>query len=175
MRRSCGMHAALASVMARPHPRDLFTWLCTVPASTLLIICLVLPQVRDGSGHVKTPFETDTWPMMIVIAVLGVLPILWRWRPAQRPILVCIGTITAGVLIMSVVGIAALLVLAFVQRLGEEEIAALCGFCLVLAFLILFPLVGLFTTFLVGAELTWGAAWLMLIGMIGWASASARR
>jgi len=161
--------------MARLHPRDLFTWSCTLPASSVLFLCLFLPQVKDCHGHVKSPLDTNSWPFMIGVAVLGVLPIAWRSPQLRRPILALVGTLTAALLILSVVGIAALIVIAFVQRLSEEELAALCSFCLVLAFLILFPLVGLFATFCIGAELTWGAAWLQLIGMLGWAFAAAKR
>ena len=165
----------LRADMARPHARDLFTWVCTLPASTVLVVCLFLPQVKDCNGRVQTPVDTNTWPLMIIVALIGVLPIAWRWPSLRQPILAFVGMLTAAVLIVSVIGIVALVLIAFVKRLREEELAALCSFGLVLAFLIVFPLVGLFATWRIGGELTWAAAWLQLIGMLGWAFAAARR
>lgn len=141
----------------------------------MLVVCLFLPQVRDCNGHIKTPVDTNTWPLMIIVALLGILPIAWRWPALRQPILAFVGTLTAALLIVSVIGIVALFLIAFVKRTREEELAALCSFALVLAFLIVFPLVTLFATFRIGGDLTWAAAWVQLIGMLGWAFAAARR
>jgi len=67
--------------MARPLKTDWFTWFTSLPASTLLIVCLFLPQFRDCNGHEKSAFDTSTAPMMIALAIIGVLPLAWRWFP----------------------------------------------------------------------------------------------
>ena len=67
--------------MARPLKTDWFTWFTSLPSSTLLVVCLFVPQFRDCNGHDKDAFDTSTAPMMIALAVVGVLPFIWRWFP----------------------------------------------------------------------------------------------
>lgn len=67
--------------MARPLRRDWFAWFTTLPSSATLVVCLFLPQFRDCNGHEKSAFDTNTAGLMIGIALLGILPLLWRWRP----------------------------------------------------------------------------------------------
>src|SRR5690349_21208202 len=67
--------------MARPLRTDWFTWFTSLPASTLLVVCLFVPQFSDCNGHDKDAFDTSTAPMMIALAIIGVLPLLWRWLP----------------------------------------------------------------------------------------------
>jgi hypothetical protein len=66
--------------MARPFARDLFAWFTTLPASMLLVICLFVPQFEDCKGREHLPMEVGTGPGMIAMAVLGVLPLVWRWQ-----------------------------------------------------------------------------------------------
>ena len=135
----------------------------------MLVVCLFLPQVKDCNGHVKSAFDTNTAPWMIALAVVGVLPIAWRWRPLRQPILLITGVATATVLILSVLGIPVLVVLALTRSMTDEEAVALCCFTLVLAFVLVFPVAMMFGDWQPGAEWTWGAAWLDLFGMIFWA------
>jgi hypothetical protein len=67
--------------MARPLKTDWFTWFTSLPASTILVLCLFVPQFHDCNGNDKTAFDTSTAPMMIALAILGVLPLVWRWLP----------------------------------------------------------------------------------------------
>lgn len=67
--------------MARPLRSDWIAWFTTLPASTTFIACLFLPQFRDCHGSEKTAFDTSTAPMMIALAIVGILPILWRRFP----------------------------------------------------------------------------------------------
>lgn len=161
--------------MARPYLRKLLTWCCTVPASVTLVVCLFLPQVIDCHGNVRTAFDTNTAPLMIVLAALGLVPVAWQWRPLRQPILLVTGVATATVLIMSVLGIPVLIVLALSRTMTDEEAVALCCFTLALAFVLVFPIAMLFGDWRRGAELTWGAAWLQLFGTIWWATAAADR
>ena len=161
--------------MARPSLRKLITWCCTVPASAVLVVCLFLPQVKDCNGHVRTAFDTNTAPLMIALAIVGLLPIAWQWRALRQPILLVTGIATACVLIMSVFGIPVLIVLALSRTLTDEEAVALCCFTLVLAFVMVFPIAMLFGDWRLGGELTWAASWLELFGTIWWAAAASDR
>lgn len=67
--------------MARPLKTDWFTWFTSLPASTMLVVCLFVPQFHDCNGHDKDAFDTSTAPMMIALAIIGVLPLVWRWLP----------------------------------------------------------------------------------------------
>ena|ERR1041385_812553 len=78
---SAGTFTADVAIMARPLKTDWFAWFTSLPASTALIACLFLPQFHDCNGNDKTAFDTSTAPMMIALAIIGVLPILWRWFP----------------------------------------------------------------------------------------------
>ncbi|HEY5945224.1 MAG TPA: hypothetical protein VIV40_07030 [Kofleriaceae bacterium] len=161
--------------MVRPTIRKLITWCCTIPASTVLVVCLFLPQVKDCNGRVKTPLDTHTAPWMVALAIIGMLPILWQWRALRQPILLVTGVATACVLIMSVVGIPVLIVLALTRSLTDEEAVALCSFTLALAFVLMFPIAMMFGDWRHGAELTWAAGWLELFGTIWWAAAATDR
>jgi hypothetical protein len=67
--------------MARPYKTDWFTWFTSLPSSSLLAVCLFVPQFRDCHGRDQDAFDTSTAPMMIGLAIVGVLPLLWRWLP----------------------------------------------------------------------------------------------
>ena len=129
--------------MARPLHRDCFAWFTTLPSSVTLVVCLFLPQFTDCHGRDKTAFETNTAGLMIGIALLGILPLLWRWRP---------------------------------KAMGPyEEPAGFISFMLTLAFIPVFPLAGLFSSWHEGAYATWIAAWVQLVGMVSWTSAATTR
>jgi hypothetical protein len=170
-----GTLAARARFMARPQLRDLITWSCTVPASVVLVVCLFLPQVRDCSGDIKTPVDTNTAPLMLMVAAVGVVPILWRCRALQKPLLLVTGIATACVLIVSVFGIPVLIILALSRTMTDEEAVAMCCFTLVLAFVMVFPIAMMFGDWRRGAELTWAASWFQLFGTIWWAGTAANR
>ena len=138
----------------------------------MLVVCLFLPQVKDCHGNVQTAFDTETAPLMVMLAIIGVLPIVWRWRPMRQPLLLITGVATATVLIMSVVGLPILIVLALRSSMTDEEAVALCCFTLVLSFVILFPVALVFGDWRRGAELTWAASWLELFGTLWWAAAA---
>ena len=161
--------------MARPSVRTWITWVCSVPASGVFIACLFLPQVQDCHGNVLTPRETGTAGWMFALAVVGILPLLWRVRSLRQPILLVTGVATACVLIMSVLGIPVLVVLALTRSMTDEEAVALCCFTLVLAFVLVFPVAMMFGDWERGAELTWAAGWLELFGTIWWAAAASDR
>ncbi len=146
-----------------------------MPASFVLVVCLFVPQVTDCHGHVRSAFDTNTAPFMIGLALLGVMPILWRWRELRPAILTVTGIAAACLLITSVLGIPVLVVLALSRRMTDEETVALCGFTLVLAFVLVFPIAMLFGDWRRGGELTWAAAWLELLGMIWWGAAASDR
>ena len=154
--------------------RDLVVWLASVPASVVLVVCLFLPQVKACDGTVKTPFETNTAPLMIALALVGIVPVLWRWRRARQPLLFVTGLATAAVLIVSVAGIPVLIVLALARAMTDEEAVALCCFTLTLAFVMVFPVAMMFGDWRRGAELTWAASWFQLFGMIWWAGSASR-
>jgi hypothetical protein len=67
--------------MARPLKTDWFTWFTSLPSSTLLVVCLFVPQFRDCNGREQDAFDTSTAPMMIGLAIAGLLPLVWRWLP----------------------------------------------------------------------------------------------
>jgi hypothetical protein len=67
--------------MARPLRSDWFAWISTFPSAGTFILCLFLPQFRDCHGREKTAFQTSTAPMMIALAVIGVLPLVWFALP----------------------------------------------------------------------------------------------
>jgi hypothetical protein len=134
-----------------------------------------LTQVQDCHGNVLTPRENGTAGWMFALAVIGILPLLWRVRSLRQPIVLVTGVATACVLIMSVLGIPVLIVLALTRSMSDEEAVALCCFTLVLAFVLVFPIAMMLGNWLGGASLTWAASWLELFGMIWWAVAAADR
>lgn len=67
--------------MARPLRTDWFAWFTSLPSSTALAVCLFLPQFKDCNGREKSAFDTSTAPMMIALAIVGVLPLLWWLLP----------------------------------------------------------------------------------------------
>ena len=56
-----------------------------------------------------------------------------------------------------------------------EEVAAMVGVVLGLAFIACFPLVGLFCRWHDGAYFTWGAAWVEVAGMTAWTMSATTR
>jgi hypothetical protein len=162
--------------MARPLRRDWCSWACTLPSSTLMIVCLVLPQQRSCQGHVETPAHNGTGVALVALAIVGLAPLLWR-LPALRPALgAVIGIVLVAALVGTIVGLAALLGFAFVaRRIREEQLAALGAVTLAALFVAVFPLAFLFSTMLVGGALAWAAAMLEVVGFVLWFSAAGAR
>jgi hypothetical protein len=117
----------------------LVAWFTSIPASLLLVVCLFLPQVEDCNHHVKTPFDTGSWLPMVGLAVIGLLPLAWRWRPVREPAVFLVGIGTACALVISVFGIAMAIVLAVAyRRCCDEELVALCCVSVVIVFIVVF-------------------------------------
>jgi hypothetical protein len=58
---------------------------------------------------------------------------------------------------------------------SHEEVAGMIGVMVSIAFVVCFPLVGVFCRWHNGAYFTWGAAWLELVGLIAWTSSATTR
>jgi len=162
--------------MARPLRRDWCSWACTLPSSTLLFVCLVLPQQRSCQGHVQTPMHNGTGVVLIALALVGLAPLLWRW-PAARPALgAVIGTSLFAVLASTVVGLVLVIILAIVERTASrEQLAALAAFMLACVFVVVFPFVFVFSTVLVGGTIAWFAALGEVVGFALWFFAAGAR
>lgn len=162
--------------MARSLLRDRFAWTCSVPTCLTLLVCLGLPQVEDCHGHVKTASENGTSALLIVMALIAVAPLAWRW-PVLRGAVIVMATVAGTIAVMSsmlVLPIAIYCVIARPWISTEQFVALLCGF-IALVFVFVFPLVGLFSKLLFGAGLTWTSAWVVVISSFAWASAARRR
>src|SRR5512139_3044118 len=70
--------------MAQPRIRDFVTFLTTLPASTMIAVCLFLPHTQTCRGTVETPFESGTWIVIAPIVIVGLLPVAWRALPRIR-------------------------------------------------------------------------------------------
>ncbi len=157
--------------MARPLRRDSFAWICSLPSSVVLLACLSLPQVRDCHGHIKTATDNGTSPLLVVMAMIALAPLAWRWPVLRRA--VSILAILAGMLaLMSsllVLPVAIYFVIAQPWRSTEQFVAFVCG-CIALMFVLAFPLIGVFSTWMYGATLTWGAGCVVMVANFAWAS-----
>lgn len=168
--------------MGRLLRRDLAAWLTGLPASTTLVACLFLPQVEDCHHHLHNPAETGTAPILIVLALLGLLPLVWRWPPLRKPLAAAVGLALIVALCATKVGIpvAVLFVLLRPWRSEarpeelEAQVAIAAG-SVTLLFIFVFPLVGLLMSWRLGGSLTWAAAWVQLVAMLMWSSAAGTR
>ncbi len=162
--------------MARPLRRDLFAWISSIPSCITLLVCLALPQVRDCHGRVQTAADSGTSPLLVVMALLALAPLAWRWPPLRR--LVMVMAIVAGTLAVAssllVVPIGLYCIFARPWRSTEQFVAFSCS-CVAIVFVIVFPLIGLFATWLEGAKLAWATAWVVMIASFSWASAAKAR
>jgi hypothetical protein len=171
-----GTAAARRAGMARPLRRDVFSWFCTLPSSVILIVCVFLPQQKTCQHRVETPLDNGSALLLVVMAGVALLPLLWRWRQARDPIAIFTVGTALIVAMISVIGIVVAGVLAIVRPWrSTEELVALCAFALTLAFALLYPIVFLFSTTLVGGALSWATCVPIAVGMIAWISAACTR
>ncbi|MBL0219342.1 MAG: protein kinase [Myxococcales bacterium] len=157
--------------MARPLRRDGFAWICSLPSSIVLLACLALPQVRDCHGHVKTAADNGTSPLLVVMAMIALAPLAWRW-PVLRGAVSLLAIVAGMLAVMSsvlVLPVAIYCVIARPWRSTEQFVAFVCG-CIALVFVLVFPLIGLFSTWMYGATLTWGTGCVVLVASFAWAS-----
>ena len=159
--------------MARPLRRDVLAWVASIPTSLLLLVCLGLPQVRDCHGHVKTAADNGTSPFLVIMALVAVAPLAWRSPVLRRLVAVAMLFVAAIAVFSSLlvipIGIYCLVIRPW--RSTEQLVAFACG-CIALVFVVVFPLVGLFSTWLYGAALTWACAWVVMAAAFAWASAA---
>lgn len=162
--------------MARPLRRDVLAWISSIPSCITFLVCLGLPQVRDCHGRVQTASDNGTSPLLVVMALLALAPLAWRWPPLRR--LVMIMAIVAGVLAVAssllVVPIGLYCIFARPWRSTEQFVAFSCS-CVAIVFVIVFPVIGLFSTWLEGATLAWATAWVVMSASLSWASAAKAR
>ena len=162
--------------MARSLRRDRFAWICSLPTCLVLLVCLGLPQVQDCHGHVKTASENGTSPLLIVMALIALAPLAWRWPVLRRAVIV-MAIIAGAVAVMSSMLVLPIAIYCFIARpwmSTEQFVAFICG-CIALVFVFVFPLVGLFSKLLYGAGLTWTSAFVVMLASFAWASAARRR
>jgi len=175
-RRRRGTSAAPWSRMARSLRRDRFAWICSLPSSITLLICLGLPQVRDCHGHVKTAAQNGTSALLIVMAMIALAPLAWRWTALRGPVvaLAIVGGLVALSSSFVILPIAIYCLIARPWTSTEQFVAFICG-CIALVFVFIFPLVGVFGHLLYGASLTWASAFVVMLGSFAWASAARSR
>jgi len=165
--------------MAHPRIRDFVTFLTTLPASMMIIVCLVLPHQQTCNGKIETPFESGRWIAIVPIAIVGLLPLAWRVVPRLRrtlPELVLASTMIAMALVVVTIPVAIWLMWGYSKKTFRGELlVAMCSAALVMIWLVFYPLLTLFTTWLPAAEMTWGAAAVELAGLMVWTSAATAR
>ena len=162
--------------MARPLRRDIFAWFTALPSAGTLLGCLSLPQVRDCNGHVKTAVDSGTSSLLVVMALLALAPLAWRWPPLRR--LVVLLAIIAGVIAVTssliILPVAIYCLVARPWNSTEQFVAFVCG-CVALVFVVVFPLISLFSHWLYGATITWATGGVVMVSMFVWASAARHR
>jgi hypothetical protein len=166
--------------MAHPRIRDFLSFLTTLPAGMLIFVCLFLPHQRDCSRHVsETPFDNGLFAAILPLVLIGMLPVAWRVSAAVRrdvPELVLAATMLAMALLVITIPVAIYLMWGYSKRQFRGEVlTAMCSLALVTMWLFIYPLLTLFDTWLPAAEMTWGAAWVLLFGLIVWTSAAIAR
>jgi hypothetical protein len=167
--------------MAQPRIRDFLSFLTSLPASMTIAVCLFLPHTQSCDTHrAETPFESGTWIAILPIILVGLLPITWRiTTPRQRhgvPELLLAFTLLMLSLVVVAIPLAIYLMWGYSKRSFRGELlSAMCGAALVIMWLVCFPLLLAFDTWLPAAQLTWGAGMLALVGMLLWISAAAAR
>jgi hypothetical protein len=162
--------------MARSLRRDRFAWICSFPTALTLLACLGLPQVEDCHGHVRTAAQNGTSPLLIVMAMIALAPLAWRWPPLRRPVTVM--AIVAGLIaVKSSMLVLPIAIYCFIARpwmSTEQFVAFVCGW-IALVFVVVFPLVGMFSKLLYGGGLTWASAFVVMLASFAWASAARQR
>ena len=166
--------------MAHPSIRDFVSYLTTLPAAMMIFVCLFLPHQRDCSRHVsETPFDSGLWIVIVPIVLLGLLPVAWRAVPQIRsalPELVLAFTMIAMALLVVTIPVAIWLMWGYSKRQFRGELlVAMCSTSVVMMWLFFYPFITLFDRWLPAAEMTWGAAAVMMVGCMVWTSAAAVR
>jgi hypothetical protein len=167
--------------MAQPRIRDFFSFLTSLPASMTILACLFLPHTRSCSTHrTETAFESGTWIAILPIIILGVLPTVWRiTKPHQRhgvPELLLAFTLLVLSLVVIAIPLAIYLMWGYSKRSFRGELlSAMCAATLVIMWLVFFPILLAFDTWLPAARVTWGAGVVTLVGMLFWISAAISR
>jgi hypothetical protein len=165
--------------MAQPRIRDFVSFMTTLPASMMILVCLFLPHAQNCQGRVETPWESGLWVAIVPIVVVGLLPVAWRAFSSIRhstPELVLAFTMLAMAMFAITIPIAIALMWGYAKKtLRGELLVALCCTSLVLLWLFCFPLLMMFDSWRPAAKLTWGAGLVELFGLAVWTSAAASR
>jgi hypothetical protein len=175
-----GTSAADVGRMAHPRIRDFLSFMTTLPASMMVFVCLFLPHQKSCNYNIEqTPFESGRWIAIVPLVLLGLLPIAWRTMPSLRkgmPELVLASTMIAMALLVVTIPFAIWLMWGYSKKQFRGEVlTAMCSVSLVLMWIFVYPLLTLFDTWLPAAEMTWGAAFVLLAGLMVWTSAALAR
>jgi len=153
----------------------------SVPGSLGMIVCLFLPMTRDCHGHVHTATGDGWAPIMLLVALLGVMPLLWASRQV-RQVAPALTTLLAVVALgQMVIGIPIAIYLALRLARGRPEdreaLTAIASAACIGVFLALFPLLSTLIDgeWLIGGYLAWFAAWVELVGLVLWWRVAATR
>ncbi|MBA3498731.1 MAG: hypothetical protein M4D80_31035 [Myxococcota bacterium] len=152
----------------------------TLPAAMLIFVCLFLPHQRNCSSHVEeTPFDTGLFVAIVPLVLIGLLPVAWRLSASVRcdiPELALAATMLAMALLVVTIPVAIYLMWGYSKRQFRGEVlTAMCSVSLVAMWLFVYPLLTLFDTWLPAAQTTWGAACVLLFGLLVWTSAAVAR
>ncbi len=174
------VHALLTTRrMAKPRIRDFLTFLTTLPASFVILVCLFLPHTSDCHHHARTPFETGTWLAILPIALFGLCPLVWRLSASARrmlPEIALMFTLIVMALFVVTIPVAIILMWGYSKRSYRgEALVAMCGAACAMMFLFVYPFLTLFEDWLPAAVVTWGAAGCVLVGLIVWMTAAIAR
>ena len=165
--------------MAQPRIRDFVAFLTTLPASTMIAVCLFLPHAKTCNGRIETPVESGRWLVIAPIILVGVLPVAWHAFPGIRraiPEIVLAFTMLAMAMFVITIPVAIWLMWGYAKRTFRgETLAAMCSTALVMMWLFLFPATMLLDLWLPAAKLTWYSGFVELAGMIMWTSAATAR
>ncbi|MDQ3366687.1 MAG: hypothetical protein M3680_14780 [Myxococcota bacterium] len=159
--------------------RDLVAWFLSIPSALTVIACLFLPVTHSCHGGELTAVDSGLAAIMVPVAALGLLPLAWRVLPAiRRGAPEIMMTVAALVLMQLVITIPIAVALVWSHarhRLRGEALTAVSSVLCVIAFLVVFPLITMFDTWLLGARLVWAAAGVEALGLAIWASAARAR
>lgn len=163
--------------MARPLYRDVFAWVFSVPTAAALLLCLGLPQVQDCRGHVQTASEAGTRPFILLLAHVALVPVAWHVLPFARRALTAFVVTLAGIAVLSNLLAIPIAIYCVARRpwRNAEHLTAFCCACCGLAFVVMFPLLTLFATWLPGAGWAWAGGWGVLVAGMLWSSAARER
>ena len=152
----------------------------TLPAAMMIFVCLFLPHQQSCSQHLdETPFESGRWVAIAPLVLIGLLPIAWRALPQIRkdaPQLALAAAMIALSFVVITIPIAIWLMWGYSKKQFRGEVlTAMCSVALVMMWIVIYPLLTLFDTWLPAAETTWGAAFVLLVGCVLWTSAALAR